>query len=176
MKRQALWMISMALLVGLTALGQEQADLSPLLLPQEVLREVFSDDGWVLATVGVLTQLPPGGISSATGIYETSAHKLSLVMIDFGKPEDANGFVGILLEALKPDFKAEALDVLEQVNTEGRENLADLALFLQFNKDGQNRIYFLRGTLLIYLESDIPVETLVQLTQLYVDFLVTLGR
>ena len=65
MKRQALWMMGLALLVGLTALGQEQEDLTALLLPQEVLREVFSDDSWVLATVGTLTKLPPGGIGSA---------------------------------------------------------------------------------------------------------------
>lgn len=170
MKRQALWMVSMALLVGLAALGQEQGDLSALLLPQETLREVFSDDSWVLASAGPLIELPPGAINGVTALYESPARKLDVVMWDFEQLEQGQGFLAAALEALKPDFKADFSDVLELVNTEGRENLADAAAFMEF-KSGKNRIFFVRGTLLISLESDLPVETLVQLVQSYVDFL-----
>lgn len=175
MKRQALLTVSVALLVGLTALGQAQGDLSALLLPQDVLRGVFGDDSWVLASAGALAELPPGAVTSATAIYESPARKLDVVMWDFEKLEQGTGFLGAALDALKPDFKADSSDVLGLINTEGRTNLADAAVFMEF-KSGKNRIFFVRGTLLISLESDLPVETLVQLVQSYLDFLADSGR
>jgi len=180
MKRHALvaprFLVGVAILVTFVALGQgeDNPDLSTLLLSQDVFRQVFTDDSWVLAAANALPN-PPEGSESASAFYENPSQKVTLVLFDFSELNLAEKFLKQVLDPNGPGLRDKPLDILDLINVESQTNVATTASFVSF-ENGQNRLVYTRDKLVVFLQGELPQETLIQLAQLHLDQLATLGR
>jgi len=180
MKRHALlvaiFSVGVVALVAFAALSQEggKPDLSTLLLSQDVFRQVFADDSWVLAAANALPN-PPEGAQSASAFYENPSQKVTLILFDFSDPNLAGKFLKQVLDPNGPGLRDKPVDILDLINVETQTNVATTASFVPF-KNGQNRLVYTRDNLVVFLQGELPQETLIQLAQLHLDQLADLGR
>ncbi len=185
MKKHALLILSIIALLVVSGLAQDEPqdepqELTDLLLGQDVFREVFEDDNWVLAATGALPQNPPNVISTATATYESPSRRVGWFILEFEDQVPALDFVANSSAGLRPNLTKDVEDVTEDLNLdlEGaeRENLADIAVIAEFAEGAKKRLTMVRGSLVVFFESDLPQETLILLAQLQVDFMAELGR
>lgn len=181
MKKHALLILSMIALLVVSGLAQEEPqDLTELLLGQDVFREIFEDDSWVLAATGAFPNNPPNVLNTATAVYESPSRRLSWAILEYELPEQALDFISASSAGLRPNLTGDAEDITELINVDAegaeRENLADLAVIARFAEGARKRLTLVRDNLAVFFESDLPDETMILLAQRQLDHLAELGR
>jgi len=181
MKKHALLILSIIALLVVSGLAQDEPqDLTELLLGQDVFREVFEDDNWVLAGTGSLAQNPEGVINTATAIYESPARRVNWFIFEFEGLEGALVFVDNSSAALRPNLTKDVEDITEVFNLdadgEERVNLAEKVIIAEFTEGARKRLTMVRDSIAVFFDSDLSQDALILLAQLQIDLMAELGR